>query len=148
MWILLITKLTCEVSPPKLSIFWATPWPEDRYVKQQCELDEDGEIIKCPTNQRFAHNKAGGWLEPNWNGARRIRYSDHDVRVFPHEFTILDSGKLKFYIDNEMYDLVPEGVAGERIATDVKVITEFSGSMRWWTAATTPRRAWSPWEST
>ena len=35
MWIMLIKKLGTNPSPPKLSIFWSMPWPDDKYAIDQ-----------------------------------------------------------------------------------------------------------------
>jgi hypothetical protein len=50
MWIMLIQKLPTEVSPPKLSILWSTPWPDGKnsvrqiknFIKDRAWQDFDG----------------------------------------------------------------------------------------------------------
>ena len=34
-WIILIKKLPTDPSPPKLSLHWAVPWPDDTWAKKQ-----------------------------------------------------------------------------------------------------------------
>lgn len=119
MWILLIKKISVEYSPPKLSIFWAEPWQDDRHAKEQKETCIDcGEKIryrrnlenelnaycncaKGPTradeNTVFLGRNQFG-LEPNWIGAVKIIYRDHAIRLFPHEFTKLSDEHLNWYV--------------------------------------------------
>jgi hypothetical protein len=120
MWIMMRQKLPCEASPPKLSIFWSTPWPNEEYARSQAEENDDGELEFVPPEKTFAlSNSPFGGLEHNWNGARRIRFDDKDLRVFPNEFTVIPSERLLFYIENGVYEMVAEGVASDILAQDM-----------------------------
>jgi hypothetical protein len=94
MWIMLIKKLPTVVSPPKLSIFWAQPWALEKYAfrnkKSHIEyVDPFG-------------------IEPDYMGAMKIFYKGEQIRVFPHEFSVMDRKKMHDYI---------MGMEGEGIST-------------------------------
>jgi hypothetical protein len=120
MWVILLTKLPCEVSPPKLSIFWSTPWPHPAYAAGQATKNDDGEMELVPPDQRTViPDDSPFGVEPNWNGARQILFDGKTVRIFPHEFNPVSPENMKTYIDEGVYSLVPEGVASEQVITDL-----------------------------
>jgi hypothetical protein len=123
MWILLTKKLPTEFSPPKLSIFWAEPWQDDRHAKQQKETcmncghtvwyndtTWDGKkkkkrnaLCECAggpdlpnEDTTFIYTPFG--KEANWVGAVKIIYRGTQLRVFPHEFSKLSDEHLNWYI--------------------------------------------------
>jgi hypothetical protein len=124
MWIMIIKKLACEVSPPKLSIFWSAPWPDDKYAPKQVEhfiadsawedFDEnfDKDENEDQLSPRQLRQKAEAYLatqtfgyerglfgsENNWVGARRVHYKGKDVRVFPDEFSVLKHENMAMYL--------------------------------------------------
>ena len=116
-WIMLITKLPTNPSPPKLSIFWSVPWTEEKYVKQQKEMVEKEYLSKlgdCYFNDISFWGK-----EPDWEGARKIVYQNNEIRIFPHEFSVLELEKLKLYIF-ESHDLMPGSVAEEKLMKELR----------------------------
>jgi len=124
---MLIKKLPTEVSPPKLSIHWSTPWPNETYAERQILDNIDDELGHY--GQRAIYKSMGrrkrkiediqenaienfkkipllvdpaGWgFEPNWAGAVKIHYKGEDIRVFPHEFSQMDLAKMTMYILGE-----------------------------------------------
>lgn len=125
MWIMIIKKLRTEVSPPKMSIFWAEPWPDDVYAVQQANtcmncgerIDNDyrmefnslGKLKKvksytCSCGEPRIITKDDPFFyeifgtSPNWVGAQRIVYKGQSLRIFPHEFTKLSDERLNWYI--------------------------------------------------
>jgi len=97
MWVLLRTKLPTVVSPPKLSIFWSVPWPMDYR----------------------SEGKFGWGLEPDWANARKIKYKGENIRIFPHEFVEIEPAKLILYIDEKVFELVPDSIAEEELIDEV-----------------------------
>ncbi len=149
MWILLRQKIPVEVAPPKMSIFWSVAWPmvrattvkgkmskkkfvsfrEQRYdevLKQVLEDEEavssvmyEEDLLKDTSLQDMVGFFAVGHT-PNGHGARRICFCGTDVRVFPHEFSILPNNRMKFYIEkHQVYELLPDSIAGEKLLGDV-----------------------------
>ena len=117
MWIMLIKKLPTRPSPPKLAIFWSTPWPDPKYVEAQAEdRDYADDPLPSPTDLRLPDNIGMGH-EHNWAGARRTLFAERELRVFPDEFSVLDEERMTIYIlsADASHDLVPEGVAEERL---------------------------------
>ena len=135
MWIMLTTKLHTEVSPPKMSLHWATPWPDDKYAKQQKSIIDD---LQSRRGKRglLGWNDDIGWgtvfgaddpetarfytefgQDPNWIGAVKIHYKGTDIRVFPHEFSKLDAKRMKYYVaENAIFTLVESETATMPIA--------------------------------
>lgn len=99
MWILLTKKLPTNPSPPKLSIFWSVPWSNDKIAKTLKRLDEIYE-------------------SEEWLNARKIRYKDTDIRVFPHEFNAINTKFLQKMIDGEVYTLTLENTAEQLLIED------------------------------
>ncbi len=121
MWIILITKLPTDPSPPKMSIHWSTAWPNEEYARRQQErleseyLDDMGDF--------FVDTLRWG-KEPNWADARQILYKEEVIRIFPHEFNAVGE-RMKLYVVGEgesepSHHLVPSTVAEERLLRDVK----------------------------
>jgi hypothetical protein len=135
MWIMLITKLGTSVSPPKLSIHWSLPWPDNVRVKLQgsrclvCNMylatKRDGTPLKrslnltqcnCKGGPTFANKDTHSIYTPlgsehNWMGARSIQYMGERIRVFPNEFSILSRERMKAYCE-ESHELIPMKVYG------------------------------------
>jgi hypothetical protein len=143
MWIMIIRVIPTDPSPPKFGIFWSVPWPpeggelcaamkrQDKRVEaeqrlRRCEAtlldDADVEAILYDS---LSDCRAGEilWVttplgqEPYLAGARRIRYQDRDIRVFPHEFSPLDSAKMREFMP--AYELVPDNVAEDSMIAGV-----------------------------
>jgi len=99
MWIMLLQKLPTEPSPPKLSLFWSTPWPPEG-KGSQAKVEEWKSLGGQPGDlwvNEFDTFQSTRWGTgavcfreslrlANWGGARKIRYGGCDIRVFPHEF--------------------------------------------------------------
>ena len=67
--------------------------------------------------QSFGH-------EPNWAGAMAIQYKSEQIRVFPHEFSKLDDGRLKEYIVESHEFVAGETPEGEALKTDMELSPE------------------------
>jgi hypothetical protein len=124
MWIMLTKKLQTNPSPPKLSIFWSTPWPKESIVKQQFKrfsdvdagfnLDKDGHKLDSgllsqkiqafmETQGDLLYDLDSGMLtgfgaESNWAKARKIEYKGETIRVFSNEFTAVTHENMALYI--------------------------------------------------
>ena len=145
---MLIAKLPTEVSPPKMSIFWAVPWRGDygelAYKKKLIEAyNESHEIPGLWEEVQEAISK-GDWnppdigsqsfsntysevfpgREPNWAGAMAIQYKSEKIRVFPHEFSKIDDNTLKIYIAESHEFVLGEVPEGEALKTDMEVSPE------------------------
>ncbi len=114
MWIMLTKKIAVHPSPPKMSIFWSTPWSDKRYAAEQLrrckncgtEATKIGGEMVCGCNN-FApidehtdliYSPVGFGMEHNWVGARKIRYKSSDIRVFPDEFSTLEPERMRQYV--------------------------------------------------
>lgn len=129
MWILLKEKIRTEASPPKLSIFWSVPWPDnrwDRKEKGRVKASVDF-LMRKPFSEEDPLDPDAefywdglGFKMPNWGRARRILFRGHAIRVFPHEFSALTPESLRLYlVEEEGWELVPEGAAAEQIMKGV-----------------------------
>jgi len=104
MWILLITKLPTEISPPKLSIHWSRADGNSKIAqdqKEQLKLDEEA----SPDDPYFTFYPWG--LEPNYIKARAIQYKGHSIRVLPHEYKQMPSDKMRDYTQGLMGEEIP-----------------------------------------
>jgi hypothetical protein len=106
MWVMLIKKIACVVSPPKMSIHWAEPWPMARQHRQAKEklkaarkcLDSSQEFCSeediCGfSNQPIIHDVRRA------SGAMGIIFMGEHIRIFPEEFTAVPDDCLEEYID-------------------------------------------------
>jgi hypothetical protein len=105
-WIMLIERLPVANAPPKMSIHWSIPWPNEDYAKDQKkrysrEYKYSADSVE---DAKYFWNDFG--KEPNWISARKIIYSNEHIRVFPHEYSLVGPGKLHEY--EEAYNLVPD----------------------------------------
>lgn len=123
MWIMLIKCLPIANPPPKYSIFWSTPWPNEGQTGKQKkhievykeEFADWDENIKKTINETDLYVFTPLGKEPNWSGARAIEFQGQRIRVFPHEFTAQSNPNLDLFINQEQaYNLVPDNVAGEQ----------------------------------
>ncbi len=106
-WIVLTKKLPVHPSPPKMSIVWATPWPDVGHVQIQKERYFDKESGEwwdysntgkpAPENVDVFVTPMGGG-EPNWALAMKIHYRGEDIRVFRHEFNPLPPERMRDYV--------------------------------------------------
>jgi len=124
MWVMLTAKIPTEVSPPKMSIFWAIPWPDSKISKEQ-ELEfsgkKEGKIVydsEIAKKDFYGEDPKKATIydfwgkEPNFMGAMRIHYKNNDLRIFPHEFSELSLERMKYYVSEEQcYTLVDEEIA-------------------------------------
>lgn len=103
-WVLLLKKLPVRPSPPKLSIFYAIPWPNEAIVKDQREhyFDEN-------TGEWWDWSRSGSHIDPdsdyfmdlfgaeqNWVKAMKIVYKSNDIRILPGEYKLLSPEQVKF----------------------------------------------------
>lgn len=131
MWIMLIKHIPTQPSPPKMGIFWSVPWPNEEWAKDQIrrakadgygrrrddEEDVQTEYEAYDENRSFGP-LGGHGLEPNWKGARKVTYKGSEVRVFPHEFSVIKQDRMRLYVlgtegEGPSHDLVAEGVASD-----------------------------------
>lgn len=124
-WIIVTTMLPIETPPPLLSIHWSAPWPNKAYAKAQrkklkteADIFGDGEPFGTEDDDWFydAFNRK----EPNWIKARKVRYLAQEIRLFPHEFNVVENVNLREYvIGRDGFDpthvLEPDSVPGERL---------------------------------
>lgn len=135
MWIMLIKKLPTSPSPPRLSIFWSVPWGVgfSEYANGQaegcCECGRSrnkcvcaGGFVEVKPDDLDVDDGTGFDLEfgvrtPNWVHARKIHYKGHDIRVFPHEFSVVDKRRMAMYILHEAasHILVADSTAEEAV---------------------------------
>jgi hypothetical protein len=100
-WIMPTTKLSTQVSPPKMSIHYSFPWPDEKAFNEQkkrlhiTEEEEDDTFFYDP--------EYGFGKEPNWKKARAIFYKGEKVRVFPHEFSVLKPENMASYANGDEY---------------------------------------------
>lgn len=98
-WILLTAKLPTRPSPPRLSIHWATPWPDEAMFKsQKARLqfrDESDEEFAA--RDKLTDEAGMGW-EANWDGAMGIEYMGERLRVFRHEFSEQNGENMRMFI--------------------------------------------------
>jgi hypothetical protein len=119
MWIMVIKTLPIEKPvPPKLSVHWSTPWPFDgpkiatkgrfkglsRYESWK-KLAADGAWDAIPCFGR----------EPDYANARRIRFAERDVRVWPHEFSAIKPEKMRFLVNENALTLESSDVASDTL---------------------------------
>lgn len=140
MWILLTTKLPTEPSPPKLSIFWSTAWPDEGTISEMQIRKVAVEVLDVPLKKRaalrkdvkeaakkyineheFIYDNYGFGKEPIFEHARRIHYKDTDIRVLPGEYKVQTAELMKEYIfnDNPSHELVADTVADESIIEQI-----------------------------
>ena len=113
MWIMLTKDVPLgNRAPPKMAIFWSVAWPNEKYSNLQkgrcqrcglpirprsktlrCECDEP---IEFEDDDDFSVMPWG--LDHNWGGARKIIYKGEHIRVFPDEFSVIESTNLRQYI--------------------------------------------------
>lgn len=123
MWIMLIRKLPTAYSPPKMSLFWSTAWPNDKHAQRQAQTccpefqgytEEDSHIV-------ITHDGVlPAFLDANWIGARQIVYKGEPIRVFPHEFNIVSDENMLIFTAGDgardpPHELIVDDVASERI---------------------------------
>lgn len=115
MWIMLREKLPTNPSPPKMSIFWSVPWVDMKHVESQRIQLENGRLEDLGGDIYF---EVFGFKEARWDQARMIVYKDEQIRVFPHEFSILTIENMKMYLEKS-HELVPTNVAEQDIMDSI-----------------------------
>lgn len=103
-WVMLTAKLPTSVSPPKMSVHWAIPWPNMSYAAAQAKrLGEDYDVEA----DRFVDELCFGF-EGNWARARAIFYRGEKLRIFPHEFSVLKPENMRLYVEEGAIELVED----------------------------------------
>jgi hypothetical protein len=106
MWVMLIKKIPCIVSPPRLSIHWAEPWPMVKQHKEAVKkLDNTKKVFysygEYPCDEDVcAFNDHP--LAPEicrTKGAMGIIFMGEHIRIFPEEFTEVSDENMEKYID-------------------------------------------------
>jgi len=135
MWIMLITKLPTRPSPSKMSIHWAVPWPNKKLAEKQFKrvspkykfkksrkksrfVQGGPELEYSPISKTYFCQMWKGLQEPYWAGARKIHFGDVDIRVFPHEFSILTPENMHSYVSGS-HEFVAGNAAGDKLMYDV-----------------------------
>lgn len=110
-WIMIIKKPACEHAPDMLGIYWSVPWPHDEFAKRQALLKSAKE-----------ENPWGG-QECDFLLARKVVVDGFDVRVFPHEFSVMNAEKMGIYVhgcdgDPGSHELVAGNVSESIMITE------------------------------
>jgi hypothetical protein len=121
-------------SVPKLSVHWSVPWPREwkfsktvltpgqwrylGYSKLGFDYDEHGGIAPDLRSRL--------WNEPDWKGARKIRFKNNDIRIFPHEFNPLSTDVMRTLINGSVLLLHKQSST----ASEEPITTELEGEAR------------------
>lgn len=127
-WVLLLKKLPVRPSPPKLSIFYATPWTNEAIVNDQKERYFDKEA-----NEWWDWSRSGSPIDPdsdyfmdlfgaeqNWAKAMKIVYKSNDIRILPGEYKLLSPEHMRDYVF---------GMEGEDIPTHTLIENNEASAM-------------------
>ena len=106
-------KLPIHPSPSKLSIFFATAWPMPEYEKVQEIQSYDYDPEQDTQEDTFG-------MAPTWAGAMKISYKGNDIRVFPHEYSVVRPEVMREYVF---------GVEGEGIPSHTLVENNEASAM-------------------
>jgi hypothetical protein len=105
---MLIKKLTTEVSPPRLSIHWAEPWPmDDRHIKNAVKRKEDAKRFywgreEYPGDDEICDPFFGYPItmeERRFRDAMGIVFMGERIRIFPEEYSVVSAKNMAEYID-------------------------------------------------
>lgn len=106
-WIILTVKLPTRPSPPKLSIFYAAPWPMEGDLLRQQKADYNAkhefDIPQAPPYEQADSrllDRCGFGFEANLSQTLKIRYKGEDIRVFRHECNDLTDDRLEDYLSD------------------------------------------------
>lgn len=106
----------------------------DRYLSSEeferlIRNPEDYEELSVRVKKYIDENETlfsitGFGREPNQARARKIRYKDEDIKVFPHEFSIISHENMKLYVQGDesgecSHELVTTDVAEETLLKEV-----------------------------
>jgi len=132
MWIMLLKKLATEPSPPKLSLFWSTPWPPGGTpgkdaIREWKKLGGQAGDLWVPEPDSFQHMRWGTEVVcfreslrlANWGEARKIRYGGCDIRVFPHEYGAMTAEAMNDYVVGGSHVLETSEVAEDVIVSSM-----------------------------
>jgi hypothetical protein len=103
-WIMVIKKPPTEISPPKLSMHWAETWVNERQANHNAEFINKGYYDQLSDGTILDQT---GYV-PNEEKAVGIWYKKHQIRLFPHEYSIMTPERMRDYIF---------GIEGENIIT-------------------------------
>ncbi len=156
MWILVLAKLPTDPSPPKLSMHWSRADGRTEYARrqrQEIEATQSGksrwrevglpdptsrigrereraaliEVDEDTTEQEpYFYDSLGFGKVPNWIGARSISYKGQSLRLFPHEYKLLEPERMRGYIFGlggeaiPSHELVPNTEADAAILGAIK----------------------------
>jgi hypothetical protein len=126
MWVMLIKKLQTIVSPPKLSLHWAEPWPmDDKYTRRlaervksankYCDRDEGfipyDEVADAFSGQPLVYE------ERRLRGAMCIVFMGERIRIFPEEFSVVSAQNMAEYINpaEGSHYLIEEDIEASRV---------------------------------
>ncbi len=132
MWIMLTKKLPTEVSPPKLSLFYSyshtiteeekirclksyfSGWEMNINVLQMIEGEESRKkaIKKLKEMNSIPDGLFGS--APNDFNAVWINYKHKSIKVFPHEYSVMNKENLKEYM-TESHELVVDDYTEELV---------------------------------
>lgn len=157
MWIMLIKKLPTSPSPPKLSIFWSTPWPgpdaNNKYTGDKCANCgvliqsvvktwgtksketlfcgcENTEPVPVTEDDKIFPDLLGFGLDRNWIKARRIHYKGEDIRVFPDEYSIMQPENMYLYITGDEQSGPSHELVADSVASDREINAILDGETR------------------
>lgn len=106
-------------------------WASEHGLDEQFFVDENGKLLDTDfiqeklvfilAQKNIIHSPFGS--ENNWAGARKIHYKDQDIRIFPDEFSVMDTNKMNYYLgmDGEegSHELVPGSVADATLVQEI-----------------------------
>jgi hypothetical protein len=128
MWILLTAKLPTSPSPPKLSIHWSVDGSKSEIAEQQRKQAQrakelaasQGDTLTDDMDAPVFYDVLGFGKEPNFTKARLISYNGIQIRVLPHEFTVLPADRMTAYCLGSDYEpptheLVPNTEADRQL---------------------------------
>jgi hypothetical protein len=69
-------------------------------------------------------SRNGFGREPNLARARKIRYKDEDIKIFPHEFSVISKENMRLYVQGDddsenSHDLITTDVAEETLLREI-----------------------------
>lgn len=105
-WVMLIKKVPTRPSPPKYSIFWATPAEAANIYSAQVEQYYDPKTGKWwdgidesdEEPDEFYPDQGRGGKEENAKNWLKIVYAGVDITVQPHEFSVLTPKRMRGYV--------------------------------------------------
>lgn len=123
-WVMVIKDIPVGTPPPRMGIFWATPWPDKEAFESQVkrfakwhytfsdDMTTEDKLLNGDEDCFYDHFGK----EPNWNKTVRIRYDNQDIRLFAHEFSVTTKENMDIYLNEDgAYELRPYDIQGDML---------------------------------